>query len=71
MEAFWVFSDRRFESMADLIVKSKVAEMIRSKDMMIAADAYDALNEHVEKSIHKAIERCSASGRKTVKPFDF
>ena len=70
-ETFWLSVLGGLKTMADLIVKSKVAEMIRGKDMMIASDAYDALNEHVEKTVHKAMERCSAGGRKTVKPFDF
>ncbi|QQR92389.1 MAG: NFYB/HAP3 family transcription factor subunit [Candidatus Iainarchaeum archaeon] len=53
------------------IVKSKVADMIRSKDMMMSSDAYDSLNEQVEHMIKRAIERCSQGGRKTLKPFDF
>ena len=53
------------------IVKSKVADMIRSKDMMMSSDAYDSLNEQVEQMIKRAIERCSQGGRKTLKPFDF
>lgn len=54
-----------------LIVKSKVADMIRSKDMMMSSESYDALNEVVEKAIHQACKRCTEGGRKTVKPFDF
>jgi histone H3/H4 len=53
------------------IVKSKVADMIRSKDMMMSSDAYDALNDQVEVLIKRAIDRCSQGGRKTLKPFDF
>ena len=53
------------------IVKSKVADMIRSKDMMMSSDAYDALNDQVENLIKRAIDRCSQGGRKTLKPFDF
>lgn len=53
------------------IVKSKVADFIRSKDMMMSSDAYDALNNEVETVIKRAVERCSQGGRKTVKPFDF
>lgn len=54
-----------------LIVKSKVADLIRGKDMMMSSESYDALNEVVEQAIHRAIKRCSEGGRKTVKPFDF
>lgn len=53
------------------IVKSKVADFIRGKDMMMSSDAYDALNNEVENVIKRAVERCSQGGRKTVKPFDF
>jgi histone H3/H4 len=53
------------------IVKSKVADFIRSKDMMMSSDAYDALNNEVETVIKRAVDRCSQGGRKTVKPFDF
>ncbi|MEK6901992.1 MAG: DUF1931 domain-containing protein [archaeon] len=53
------------------IVKSKVADFIRSKNMMMSSDAYDALNDQVEQVIRKAIDRCDKGGRKTVKPFDF
>ncbi|MDP2666176.1 MAG: hypothetical protein Q8P05_01585 [Candidatus Diapherotrites archaeon] len=53
------------------IVKSKVADFIRGKDMMMSSDAYDALNEQVQEMLKRAIGRCSQGGRKTVKPFDF
>ncbi len=53
------------------IVKSKVADYIRGKNMMMSSDAYDALNEQVENLMRRAIERCDQGGRKTVKPFDF
>jgi histone H3/H4 len=53
------------------IVKSKVADFIRGKKMMMSADAYEALNGEVEGMMKRAIERCSQGGRKTVKPFDF
>ena len=58
--------------MADaLIVKSKVAELIRSQDMMMASDSYDALNTMVADAIKRAVKRCKDNGRKTVKPQDF
>lgn len=53
------------------IVKSKVADFIRGKDMMMSSDAYDSLNDQVEQLMKRAVERCSQGGRKTVKPFDF
>ncbi len=55
----------------ELIVKSKIAELIRSQSMMISAETYDTLNEYVEKRLKQACKRCEANGRKTVKPYDF
>ena len=57
--------------MAEYVVKSKVAELIRSQGMMMASDSVDALDKVVEQTVLKACERCKGSGRKTVKPFDF
>ena len=57
--------------MADYIVRSKVADLIKSKGMMMASDSVDALDKVVEATVTKACERCKAGGRKTVKPFDF
>ncbi len=57
--------------MADLIVKSKVAEMIRGKGMNMAGDTTDALDKVVEWNITRAIERAKENGRKTVRPVDF
>jgi histone H3/H4 len=54
-----------------LVVKSKVAEYIKSKDMMMSSEAAEALSSMVAKAIDKGIERCKANGRKTVKPYDF
>jgi histone H3/H4 len=53
------------------IVKSKVADYIRGKNMMMSSDAYDALNEQVESLMKRAVDRCNQGGRKTLKPFDF
>ena len=53
------------------IVKSKVADYIRGKNMMMSSDAYDALNDQVETLMKHAIDRCNGGGRKTLKPFDF
>lgn len=53
------------------VVKSKVADYIRSQKMMMAKDSYDALSARVEAMIKDSIKRCSDNGRKTVKPYDF
>ncbi len=52
------------------IVKSKVAELIRSQNMMVSADAYDAISMLVANKIKRACDRCQGNGRKTVKPYD-
>lgn len=57
--------------MADYIVRSKVADLIKSQGMMMASDSVDALDNVVKETVIKACERCKSSGRKTVKPFDF
>jgi histone H3/H4 len=57
--------------MADYIVRSKVADLIKGKGMMMASDSVAALDQVVEATVTKACERCQAGGRKTVKPFDF
>jgi len=57
--------------MAEYVVKSKVAELIRSQGMMMASDAVDALDKVVESAVKTAIKRCKSNGRKTVKPYDF
>ena len=53
------------------VVKSKVADYIRSQNMMMSKDAYASLSSQVETIISSAIKRCSDNGRKTVKPYDF
>ena len=53
------------------IVKSKVAELIRSQNMMMASDSYEALSKYVEDVVKKGCKRCTENGRKTVKPQDF
>ncbi|MFH0954886.1 MAG: DUF1931 domain-containing protein [Candidatus Micrarchaeota archaeon] len=56
--------------MADLVVKSKVAEMIRSKGMNMAGDTVDALDKVVEWNLTRAVDRAKENGRKTVRPAD-
>ena len=57
--------------MADmLVVKSKIADYVRNKGMMCASDTCDALSDHVQTNLDRAIARCKENGRKTVKPYD-
>lgn len=58
--------------MADiLIVQSKVKEVIKRQGCNTASDAVDEMSKQVENIIKKAIDRCKANGRKTVKASDF
>lgn len=55
--------------MADsLVVRSKIKEV--AKDMNVASDFADALNEEVKKLVDKAVKRAEANGRKTIQPRD-
>jgi len=54
--------------MADLIVKSKIKEIV--KDMRIAAGLVDALNKKVEALLKEAAERAKANHRTTILPHD-
>ncbi len=54
--------------MADLVVKSKVAEVIRSSGMNMAGDPTAALDALVADVLSKAVQRAKDNGRKTVRP---
>lgn len=56
--------------MADLVVKSKVAETIRSSGMNMAGDTVAALDGVVGDILSKAVQRAKDNGRKTVRPSD-
>jgi hypothetical protein len=64
------FAVKEVVFMADLVVKSKVADAIRSKGMNMAGDTIDAMDKVVAGIITKAVERCKENGRKTVRPCD-
>ncbi len=53
-----------------LIVQSKVRELIRSKEKRVSDEFIQALSAHVEQSVEKAIARCTANGRSTLRPED-
>ncbi|MBU2100316.1 DUF1931 domain-containing protein [Candidatus Micrarchaeota archaeon] len=57
--------------MADmLVVRSKVGDYVKSKNMQMGSDTYDALSSRVMADIDSAIKRCTDNGRKTLKPYD-
>ena len=53
-----------------LVVRSKVGDYVKSKNMQMGSDTYDALSNRVMASIDDAIKRCTDNGRKTLKPYD-
>lgn len=57
--------------MAEFVVRSKVADLVKSKGMHMAGDAVDGLDKVVKELVEKACERCNGSKRKTVQGFDF
>ena len=53
-----------------LVVGSKVRAYIRGNDAMMSGELLDALNGKVGCILAKAIERCKANKRSTVRPQD-
>lgn len=53
-----------------LVVASKVKAFVRSKGCMCSADAIQAVSDCVYCCLEKAITRCQANRRSTVKPQD-
>ncbi|MFL5312483.1 MAG: hypothetical protein ACJ79H_18775 [Myxococcales bacterium] len=53
-----------------LIVQSKVREVIRAKEKRVSDEFINALSDHVHQTIEKAIARCTANGRSTLRPED-
>lgn len=56
--------------MADLVVVSKVKDMVKAEDMNTASDFPDALSKKVEHLIKEAAARAKANDRKTVRAAD-
>ncbi|GAC1344378.1 MAG: hypothetical protein NVSMB23_19220 [Myxococcales bacterium] len=53
-----------------LIVQSKVREIIRGREKRASDEFISALSQHVAASVDKAIARCTANGRSTLRPED-
>ena len=56
--------------MADLVVVSKVKELIKSQEMNTSSDLGDALSKKVEANVNEAIARAKSNDRKTVRAGD-
>nr|MDO8080732.1 DUF1931 domain-containing protein [Candidatus Freyarchaeota archaeon] len=57
--------------MADFVVKKAVKEEVNKKGMFCASDAFDVINNYVQKLIENGIANAQKNGRKTVKAEDF
>lgn len=55
----------------DLVVKSKVKELIAKAKCNASGDLYGALNDVVAWYVDQATRRAKANKRKTVRPYDF
>lgn len=58
-------------SATDLVVKSKVKEVLKDLGCNTAGDALDGLNAVVTAAVKAAAARAKANGRKTVRSHDF
>ncbi len=59
---------KEVHDMAELIVKSKVKELVKSFDegMRVSPEFYDALEEELKVLVEKAVKRAQAEGKKTL-----
>ena len=53
-----------------LIVQSKVREVIRQKEKRVSDEFIGALSDYVLHTIERAVQRCTANGRSTLRPED-
>lgn len=53
-----------------LLVGSKTKDALRGKGYNVSSDAIDAMNEYVYWLVEQAQKKCTANGRKTIRPYD-
>ncbi|MCO4794588.1 MAG: hypothetical protein KC493_12790 [Bacteriovoracaceae bacterium] len=53
-----------------LLVGSKTKEALKGKGYNVSSDALDAMNEYVYWLVDQAQKKCTANGRKTIRPYD-
>ncbi|AYF45080.1 MULTISPECIES: hypothetical protein [Halobacteriovorax] len=53
-----------------LLVGSKTKEALKGKGYNVSSDALEAMNEYVYWLVDQAQKRCTANGRKTIRPYD-
>jgi histone H3/H4 len=52
-----------------VVRKSKVKELVGA-DFRVSADFYEALNQHVQRTLREAKDRAKSNDRKTLRPHD-
>jgi|TARA_B100001964_G_scaffold243034_1_gene319752 histone H3/H4 len=63
-------ADNRKIQPKEMVVKSKVKELIKEAGMNVSSDMWDELGHTVTRSIKRGIRRAKANGRKTVRASD-
>ncbi|WP_372651726.1 hypothetical protein [Halobacteriovorax sp.] len=53
-----------------LIVGSKTKEALKGKGYNVSSDTLEAMNEYVYWLVDQAQKKCTANGRKTIRPYD-
>ncbi len=53
-----------------LLVGSKTKEALKGKGYNVSSDTLEAMNEYVYWLVDQAQKRCTANGRKTIRPYD-
>ena len=53
-----------------LLVGSKTKEALKGKGYNVSSDALEAMNDYVYWLVEQAQKRCTANGRKTIRPYD-
>ena len=53
-----------------LLVGSKTKEALKGKGYNVSSDALEAMNDYVYFLVEQAQKKCTANGRKTIRPYD-
>ncbi len=56
--------------MTEFVVKKAIKNEVNKRGMLCSSDAYDAINEQVQKLIEIGIKNAQSNGRKTVRAED-
>ena len=53
-----------------LLVASKTKDALKGEGYNVSSDALEAMNEYVYFLVEQAQKKCTANGRKTIRPYD-